>query len=274
MIDVIKIPVASLISDFRRMLDEKWRYSWSAAEEGCVSCSGAFTWAYRQHGKTIYQGSNRIAREHVVKLIPTTEAIRIGSVRAGMAAIKMRAQGEKGYNLPDAYKPGGDHYNGDLGDYYHIGLVDTDCAHVLNAQSEATGFVSSNLDKTWDCVAYLTDVDYDGQEEEGMTQARVTGGRLKLRQDPSSSAKVLDMIPDGSVVDVIGDSGSWLRVAWAGKTGYCMADYLVMIDPGESPITDIGGQMVTVDGQTVTIKLPMETALQLRDALISALGLG
>ena len=37
-------------------------------------CSGAFARAYKAHGPSIYHGSNRIAREYVVELLPPSAA--------------------------------------------------------------------------------------------------------------------------------------------------------------------------------------------------------
>lgn len=37
--------------------------------------------------------------------------------------LKAYEPGAKRYNLPARYKPGGGHHNGDLRDYYHIGIV-------------------------------------------------------------------------------------------------------------------------------------------------------
>ena len=98
-------------------------------------CSGAFVRAYKSAGLSIYHGSNRIARVSVRQLLPPDQA------RPGMAAFKGSRPGEKGYDLPGEYRPGGQYYTGDLVDYYHIGLVDSDPQYVINAQSTQTGVV-------------------------------------------------------------------------------------------------------------------------------------
>ena len=64
-------------------------------------CSGAFVRAYKAHGLSIYHGSNRIAREYVVQLLPPSYA------KPGMAAFKAYNPGDKYYALPSEYKPGG-----------------------------------------------------------------------------------------------------------------------------------------------------------------------
>lgn len=57
-------------------------------------CSGAFVRAYRAHGLSIYHGSNRIAREYVVELLPPSAA------KPGMAAFKLRKSGENTMTCP------------------------------------------------------------------------------------------------------------------------------------------------------------------------------
>ena len=141
-----------LMKVFETMLSEHWKYTAGAAEKGNVDCSGAFVYAYKQFGKSIYHGSNRIARVEVVELLPISEA------KPGMAAFKTRNPGDSRYNLPSSYQKGAKYYNGDLRDFYHIGLV-SERGTVLNAQSSATGFVESKID-SWTCVAYLKQVDY------------------------------------------------------------------------------------------------------------------
>ena len=217
-----KIRQTDLIGDFRRMLLERWAYVGGAAEEGKVDCSGAFVFAYRQHGKSIAHGSNRIARTAVGALLPVSAA------RPGMAAFKAREPGEDHYDLPDEYRPGGKYCDGDLNDYYHIGLVDEDGAHVLNARSTADGFVSSPIADGWDCAAYLTDVEYDidPRPEPQGDQYRVVGGRLNLRERPSKKAPAVRSLAEGEIVKRLADAGEWMQVKAGRETGYALKEYL------------------------------------------------
>ena len=175
----------ALLADFQAMLRDRWGYIPATAGEKwtqqmqdastndmvkrygqqwvghrVADCSGAFVWAYRQHGQSIYHGSNRIARGYVAKLLPVSEA------KPGMAAFKARAPGEQLYDLPAQYRQGGKYYNGDLNDYYHIGLMDDDPRYVLNSQSTSRGFQRSKLADGWDAVACLKAVDYEEGGEE------------------------------------------------------------------------------------------------------------
>lgn len=222
-----KIAVSDLLADFQRMRDEHWAYVAGASSEGKVDCSGAFVWAYRQHGQKIYHGSNRIARMEVAGLLPVSQA------QPGMAAFKLRAPGHSKYDLPSGYKPGGKYHNGDLNDYYHIGLV-CENGKVLNAQSTATGFVESPI-KSWDCVGYLNKVDYGGEDkmEENTNVLGVgtvyaqTGKTVNLRESATKSSTIVERVKIGAEVNVLEDFGEWLKVETADHQGYMMACYVV-----------------------------------------------
>lgn len=241
-----KIPVLSLLALFQIMWQEHWAYG-ADTRRGQVDCSGAFVWAYSQHGCSIYHGSNRIARTEVVELIPIKEA----QIVPGMVAFKSRKKGLlTGWALPESYQEGGAHYNGDLLDYYHVGLVDEDITRVLNAQSAATGFVSSAISKGgWTHVGLLRQVDYSlkactQEEPKGSTTqtsdasatssitatVRATSGStVNLRQAPNMSAKLVDRVPLGEIVTLRGqESGGWYPVRWGRKDGYMMAEFLDM----------------------------------------------
>ena len=223
-----QIPVADLISAFQRMLRERWAYEWNGAQAGRVSCAGAFVWAYRQHGLSVYHGSNRIAREEAERLMP------IGSVTLvpGMAVFKRRTPGDPAYSLPSAYRPGGSHDTGDFNDYYHIGLVDEDVTRVLNAQGTATGFVASPVSQGWTHAAYLRQVDYGTTRKEAPDTAAMeifahNGKAVNLREGPSTSKRSLKQLPVGTPAELLGIVDEiWARVSAAGCTGYVMRAFL------------------------------------------------
>lgn len=258
-----KIPVRDLIADFQLMKRENWAYG-ADTRRGNVDCSGAFVWAYQQHGHTIYHGSNRMARVEVEQLIPIEQAVIV----PGMAAFKRRLPGAEYYALPSGYQPGGAHYNGDLSDYYHVGLVDDDTSRVLNAQGAATGFVSSPITQSWSHVGYLTQVDY-GDAKEDVPMSEITtatvwaasGSTVNLRSKPDGA--LIGRVPVGATVTVSGHQDGWSRVAYNDQTGWMMDKYL---STGGDPAQD-----ATANGDTVSITLTRTAAEQLRDALGVAL---
>ena len=249
-----------LLADFQRMLKEKWEYVMGSSSPGAVDCSGAFVWSFGQHGKSIYHGSNRILRTEIRELLP------IDQWKPGMAAFKRRMPGQQGYALPESYQPGGKHYNGDLNDYYHIGLVDED-GSVLNAQSTQTGFVRSKLDGSWCGVGYLKQVDY-GQIEAGTTAVLAlviaqSGNMVRLRKNPSDKAETLYKVPLGATVQVLAQAEGWATVEYQGMRGYMMAEFLQTAE-----------QSQIEDGEAVSILLPRSDAEKLYDALLDALARG
>lgn len=215
---------ADLINLFRRMYAEHWKYVWGKAEEGCVDCSGAFTYAGSVLGASFPHGSNAIARKCIVgSMLPISEA------RPGMAAFKARVPGEKDYALPDKYTRGAD-----LNDYYHIGLVDDDGKHVLNAKGTNYGFCRDELSRKngWDCVAYLTDVDYGEAVPVETKFARVvlpagaSGTTVNMRESNTKSSAVVARVPVGSEVRIISDAGEWCGIGYGDKNGWMMSNYL------------------------------------------------
>lgn len=67
-----EVKASDFIREFQRMLG--WKYEWSAAREGCVDCSGAFTYAYKKLGGNMVHGSNTMWRQYA------TEKGKLGSI--------------------------------------------------------------------------------------------------------------------------------------------------------------------------------------------------
>ena len=238
-----QVKAAKLIELFQKMYREHWPYVWGAAQEGCVDCSGAFDYAFdKLKGINYPHGSNTIARKYIVsELLPVSQA------KPGMAAFKMRKPGEKYYDLPDKFMPGGASYNGDLNDYHHIGLVDNDPKYVLNAKGKDYGFCRDKLSSGWDFVAYLKGVDYgeSAEEKKGeiiMQEAKVVlpsgakGDTVNMRRDASTNASLILKVPVGSTVFVEEDLGQWCKIVYSTKTGYMMSNYIEYV--GQADETD------------------------------------
>ncbi len=237
----------AILALFGQMLDEHWSYTMGAVEQGNVDCSGAFVYAFKVlDGRSIYHGSNSMARSEVAELLPITSA------RPGMIAFKAREPNEKGYALPEKYRQGGKSYTGDVRDYYHVGLVDASGAQVLNAQSSETGFVSSALTARngWDYVGYGLHIDYGDEDttpkqEEGTTtmeKATVTassGTTVNMRVKPSITSNLVERVPVGAEVDVVSRGSEWSMVKYDGLTGYMMSRYLTTTDSGTETDTTL-----------------------------------
>lgn len=60
----------------------------------------------------------------------------------------------------------------------------------------------------------------------GAANAAVVTNDLNLRSGPGTGYRVIDTMPAGSYVDVMGCTGSWCRVQFGGSVGYASASYL------------------------------------------------
>lgn len=233
------IKASALINLFQRMLDERWAYELGAAREGCVDCSGAFVWAYKQLGESIEHGSNSIAHLRVGEYVPVADA------KPGYAVFKLRAWADD--------QRGNRWYNQQPGDCYHIGLMGYD-GRVLNAQSTKTGFVASPASQNWAFAAPLKAVSYSDDKGGGETmfgnatvKTQTAGSYVNLREGASTRAAVIGRAYDGERVNVLREAGTgWFYGrTQAGAEGYMSADYIVE----DVPDTD-GGDMADTGGET------------------------
>lgn len=230
------IKASALINLFQRMLDEHWAYELGAAREGCVDCSGAFVWAYKQLGATIEHGSNSIAHLRVGEYVPVSEA------KPGYAVFKLRPWRED--------NSGNRWFDQQPGDCYHIGLMGRD-GRVFNAQSTKTGFVASPASQNWAFAAPLKAVSYSDDEEGGDTmfgnatvKTQKAGSYVNLREGASTRAAVIGKVYDGERINVLREAGTgWIYgKTQAGVEGYMSADYIVEDAPGADDAEDSNGE--------------------------------
>ena len=232
------IKASALINLFQRMLDERWTYELGAAREGCVDCSGAFVWAYKQLGATIEHGSNSIAHLRVGEYVPVSEA------KPGYAVFKLRPWRED--------DSGNRWFDQQPGDCYHIGLMGRD-GRVFNAQSTKTGFVASPASQNWAFAAPLKAVSYSDNAEGGETmygnatvKTQKAGSYVNLREGASTRAAVIGKVYDGERVNVLREAGAgWIYgKTQAGAEGYMSADYIVEDAPGADDAEGGGGEEI------------------------------
>lgn len=232
------IKASALINLFQRMLDEHWAYELGTAREGCVDCSGAFVWAYKQLGATIEHGSNSIAHLRVGEYVPVSEA------KPGYAVFKLRPWRED--------DSGNRWFDQQPGDCYHIGLMGRD-GRVLNAQGTKTGFVASPASQNWAFAAPLKAVSYSYNAEGGETmfgnatvKTQKTGSYVNLREGASTRAAAIGKVYDGERVNVLREAGAgWIYgKTQAGTKGYMSADYIAEDAPGADDAEDGGGEEI------------------------------
>ena len=247
-----KIKANDLINQFQTMLDEHWSYEWGAAKKGCVDCSGAFVYAYKQlNGPSITHGSNSIFHKYCGTPISKNEVGNKNII--GNAAFKVRKWSTK-YSS-NAW------YNQKPGDVYHIGLVDKTGKYVLNAKSTSAGFSLDPI-SSWQYFAPLNAVDYSEVNETVIEQpyyAIVTTEKdpLKMRKEPNTSSAVITKIPKGELVLVNQEVNGWAAVEYNGYSGYTSLTYLskTSLIPAEP------------NKNNVTITISMDAAKELLNAL-------
>ena len=232
------IKASALINLFQRMRDEHWAYELGAAREGCVDCSGACVWAYKQLGASIEHGSNSIVHLRVGEYVPVSEA------KPGYAVFKLREWRED--------DSGNRWFDQQPGDCYHIGLMGQD-GRVLNAQSTKTGFVASPASQKWAFAAPLKAVSYSDNAEGGETmfgnatvKTQKAGSYVNLREGASTRAAVIGKVYDGERVNVLREAGTgWIYgKTQAGAEGYMSADYIIEDAPGADDAEDGGGEEI------------------------------
>lgn len=225
------IPVNDLYESCKMMLADQWGYIWGASGElwtekkqkaatremtvkygarwighRVADCSGVMVYIWRQHGLSIFHGSNTIRKKYCGPLQ--------NDPAPGFAAFKVR--------------------NGD--DYYHIGIVAEDGLNVYEARGTQTGFVMSAA-SSWHKFAPFTDVNYDGEEEtmtgEPLYTAVVTtkSGGLNLRTGPGTGYPKITTLERGSEVEVLEEfEQGWAYVRQGSVQGYVSTEYLTAVN--------------------------------------------
>ena len=101
------------------------------------------------------------------------------------------------------------------------------------------------------------------------------GETVRLRAKPSTNDATIAKVPSGAVVQGADYDLEWSRVDYDGRTGYMMSKYLIPV-PAQTITTptDLSPVTLPATGDTITLTLPRNAAEWLRDALVSALGVG
>lgn len=210
--------------------------------DGTCDCIGLIIGAIRRMGLTWsgIHGSNYAARKVVVDLkrIPINPQLEVGDI-----VFKAFEPGEKKYDLPDRYKKGGAYYNGDLRDYYHVGVVTQADPLRITHMTTPSVKVDTKLGK-WTYYGKLkqlqgstkaetqtatttTTVTTEEQKIQTATVIAPSGRTVNLRSKPSTkNGVVLVRVPIGTVLTVTSNKNGWAYVRYGKRMGYMMANYL------------------------------------------------
>ena len=200
---------------------------------GFCDCIGLIIGALLRCGKkwSGIHGSNYAARYRVrggVKKIKSK-----GDLKPGHLVFKGK---ENGPDLPKRYHKGKALYNGDLTDYYHVGVVISINPLRIRHMTTPTIKIVTSLGK-WGYYGECTLVNYAGVQpqpepvpepsEPTATVVATSGKTVNMRVGPNIKRKLVERVPIGDTVTVIRSDGDWTYVQHGQKAGYMMDKYLM-----------------------------------------------
>lgn len=209
-----------------------------SGDDHLCDCIGLIIGALRRCGVrwTGIHGSNYAARSEVEYLKPVTSTTDLAP---GEVVFKIYSPSSAKYTLPEKYRQGGSAYNGDLLDYYHVGVVVSVYPLRIRHMTTPQPKMDTSIGR-WAYHGWLKKVSANGGTAMESYQAKVIGGNLNLRRNASTDAPRIDQIPDGSTVTVIEELPGWCKVEYNGQTGYVVKTFLAKIEQ------DADGQTITV----------------------------
>lgn len=196
--------------------------------DGTADCIGLIIGGLRLAGVkyTGIHGSNYFARLCMKYVDPIIEE---NDLSVGDIVYKAKTPGQKGYALPDRYKPGGQYYDGDLNDYYHVGVVKSVNPLCIEHCSTGGMHYDDSIGK-WAYYGQCNYVDYEGGEEmKWATVVRTSdskGDKVNMRIAPSKAGKIVEQVPFGARIEILQDNGDWCKVRFGDKEGWMMSNYI------------------------------------------------
>lgn len=197
-------------------------------------CIGLIIGAYRRSGGEWKgtHGSNWSARNEMQN-IEMPFLMELGAI-----VYKAHLPGEKGWDLPPAYK---DHP--DQKDYYHVGVVTSVAPlRITHCTKSATvdGITVDTKIGIWRYGGRLDGLSYDNVIGEGQIMSNpivaapigkaiviaTSGTTVRMREEPNGAAKVLAHVPIGTIVEVMEYGTDWKKVRDGDIVGWMMASFL------------------------------------------------
>lgn len=234
--------------------------------DGTCDCVGLIMGALG--GEFEIHSSNYFARR---QMRSKDQLIDESQLHAGSIVYKSRR--DRG-DLNERYKEGGRYYDGDLLDYYHIGVVAsiepltiTHCTSTNNVN----GITTDGTIREWSHFGDLLLVDY-AEDTASETTATVDlavvysedGKPVRMRSKPTTEGEynTITKVPYSAPVRILEQAGEWATVSWNGQRGYMMSKYLRVI--GTIPANP---DPETEQEETVTITISANAAAELLKAL-------
>ena len=89
----------------------------------------------------------------------------------------------------------------------------------------------------------------DAQETKQIGTVTTSGGNLNVRTGAGLDNTAFTQLPNGTVVDVIGRDGDWVKILLPARVGYVYGGYLPVTDAADSTVS-IGGMTSGSDALT------------------------
>ena len=89
----------------------------------------------------------------------------------------------------------------------------------------------------------------DAQETKQIGTVTTNGGNLNVRTGAGLDNTAFTQLPNGTVVDVIGRDGDWVKILLPARVGYVYGGYLTVTDAADSTVS-IGGMTSGSDALT------------------------
>jgi len=228
---------------------------------GVCDCIGLIIGAIRRMGLkwTGIHGSNYAARRESIDLryIQNVSDLQLGdAVFKGVGPDGVGPKPCNGgqfthkYDLPSRYKSGNSYYNGDLKDYYHVGVVTSvnplRITHMTSPHMKVDTSLSQNSKSPWNYHAKVKPIvnaassapaPSPGPVPSAGTKAVVVssnGKPVKMRQYPSTSCNTWDYLPVGTEVTLVEPGEKWAKINGGRRKGwYMMAEFLDIVGDGK-----------------------------------------
>lgn len=214
--------------------------------DGTCDCIGLVIGALRRMGINWFSQPGAIHGTNYAVRKAVTGFEKIGSaanLKVGDVVFKAYAKGEKGWTLNKypRYLPGGKYYNGDLNDYYHVGVVTS--VSPLGITHMSTRCRTDNKLGEWAYHGRLNLLikahAYDDDPEPtptptppqptptptpGQSATVYADNRLpvKMRMKPSTSCGIFDKLPCGTVVTLNEYGDDWCKISYGKRSGWYM----------------------------------------------------
>lgn len=227
-------------------------------DDGTCDCIGLIIGALKRMGLkwTGIHGSNYAARYQTedLKLIQN-----VHDLEAGDLVYKACEQGstKHKWDLPKRYHRGGAYYNGDLHDYYHVGvvtrvdplnIVPLNITHMTSPRMKVDTKLDHNKNSVWSHYGksktllkaagkpISTPITPKEPIASAGSEAVVVapGSNVFLRQYPSKSCRTWERVPVGKKVIIVEPGEVWAKVNYGRRKGwYMMAEFLDIVGDGK-----------------------------------------